>query len=253
MVYWYEKIKDLEIPQPETIILELSEDIRAEFYERFPKALLTKIKPIANKIGYPLFVRTDLSSIKHSWEKTCYIENEAKLKQNIFNLIIDNICINFLGLPYEALVFRRYIPLEAGFKAFWGNMPVAKERRYFLKDGKVQCFHPYWPEDAILNPNVANWKEILRKQNKETKSEIKLLSNYALMVGDVLDGYWSIDFAYGQDKKWYLIDMATGEDSYHWIECKFCPKEMKEHYLKLYEQKKNKKSTFAKFFDKGAD
>ena len=87
------------------------------------------------------------------------------------------------------------------------------------------------------------------------KKSIKLPNDTIplVMVGDVLDGYWSIDFAYGQDKRWYLIDMAIGEESYHWIECKFCPKKMKEYYLKLSEQKKNKKSIFAKFFDKGVE
>ena len=234
LIYWYDKIKNLEIPQPKTIILKLSAKVRREFYEGFPVGLLEQIKPITKELDYPLFVRSDLYSGKHGWERTCFIENEDHLESNIYNLIEDNLC----GLPYTALVFRKYIFLEAGFKAFWGNMPVAKERRYFLRDGKVQCHHPYWPIDSIRNPSMENWKKILKKQNKEIKSEIKFLSNYVIMVGEVLDGYWSIDFAFGRDKKWYLIDMALGDDSYHWIDCKYCPKGMKEHYLRLNELKK---------------
>ena len=43
--------------------------------------------------------------------------------------------------------------------------------------------------------------------------EVKLLSHYAMLVVEVLEGYWSIDFAFGQDGECYLIDVATGEHS----------------------------------------
>jgi len=59
----------------------------------------------------------------------------------------------------------------------------------------------------------------LKELNTETTDEIEILTGYAEMVARVLDGYWSVDFAYGKNGKWYLIDMATGEHSWH-PECK---------------------------------
>lgn len=29
------------------------------------------------------------------------------------------------------------------------------------------------------------------------------------------EGYWSVDFAKGQDGTWYFIDMAEGDQSWH--------------------------------------
>lgn len=231
MLYWYPKIKDLEIPQPKTLIYKLSEKELKYFHnEQFPETLSKNIKPIISKFSYPFFVRTDFASGKHGWEDTCFIENKKKLTRNIFEVVVENLIADLFGLPFEALVFREYIPLEAGFKAFYGNMPVAKERRYFIKDGQIQCHHPYWPKDAIRNPDNKDWEIILEKQNNETEKEIELLSKYCLMVADKLEGYWSVDFAYGQDGKWYLIDMAEGDHSFHWLESDFCPEEMKKQH-----------------------
>ena len=231
MLYWYPRIKNLEIPQPKTEIYQLKKSELSSFYnERFPKTLIKNLNPIISKFSYPFFIRTDFSSAKHSWENSCFIESKEKLSKNIFEIIIQNILADMIGLPFRALILREYIPLEAGFKAFDGNMPVAKERRYFIKDGLIQCHHPYWPKDSIRTPNNEDWENILEKQNIETKKEIDLLSKYCLLVASIFEGYWSVDFAYGQDKKWYLIDMAEGSHSFHWLECDFCPAEMKKQY-----------------------
>lgn len=244
MLYWYPKIKALDIPQPKTRMYKLTKQELKTFHnEQFPPTLMKHIEPIVSEFSYPFFVRTDFASGKHGWEKTCYIENEEKLSRNIFEVIVENLIADLFGLPFKALVFREYIPLEAGFKAFYGNMPVAKERRYFIKDDQIQCHHPYWPKDSIESPNKDNWEKILEEQNKETEDEIKLLSKYCTMVSEVLEGYWSIDFAYGQDKKWYVIDMALGDNSFHWLECEFCPEEMRKRYQRIDEkyQKQQKK------------
>ena len=120
---------------------------------------------------------------------------------------------------YSALVFREFIEMDSGYTAFNG-MPVNPERRYFIKDGKVQCRHVYWVEEAIQRPSVDNWRELSEKMNTETESEITLLTKYAEMVAKEFDGYWSLDFCRGKDGTFYLIDMALGERSWH-PECPF--------------------------------
>lgn len=98
-------------------------------------------------------------------------------------------------------------------------MPVASERRYFINKGQIQCHHPYWILDSIHDPSVDNWRELLTELNEETPEEVKLLSKYALSVAEILEGYWSVDFALSNKGEWYLIDMAKGEDSFHNDQC----------------------------------
>jgi hypothetical protein len=244
MLYWYEQTKDLEIPQPKTFIYKIPEEFLNIFYEeQFPEGLLEEIYPITEELGFPLFLRTDYSSIKHNYEKTCFVDSKTKLEDNIYNVIEGNILADYIGFPFKALIFREFIELEYKFKAFKGNLPIAKERRYFINNREIQCYHPYWPIDTIKNPSLPNYKELLSELNKQSEDEIKLLSKYSLMVAEVLDSYyntkdekkellnnWSVDFAKGINGLWYLIDIAIGERSFHWLSCVNCPPEMKRDY-----------------------
>jgi len=118
----------------------------------------------------------------------------------------------------NALVFREFIQMKYSFRAF-GGLPIGHERRYFLRDGKVICHHPYWPLDAIKfwqgTPKPINWKFQLHYLNREYKGEIKILTVYAQNIATVLSGYWSVDFCRSTKDGWYFIDCASGEDSWH--------------------------------------
>ena len=225
MLIWYPKIKDLDIPQPKTEEYIFPEEDLKCMYDGKLKLGMKEIKETANKVNYPLFLRTDLSSAKHFWKNTCYVEKEGDLEKHIMEVIEFNFCADMMGLNFKALFFREYIPMDSRFTAFFGEMPVNPERRYFIKDGKTQCHHAYWTEDAIeggtKEDNLPkNCKEIIKEINNETKEEIKLLSEYANQVIKVFPkDYWSIDFCKAKDGRWILIDMATGEDSWHDYTC----------------------------------
>lgn len=224
LLYWYPKIKKLPIPMPKTVIVKIPFENFLNFLDD-PSALKDYQKEIilaAKKVGFPLFLRTDLASGKHDWLETCYVEKPEKLMRNIYGVVEANFTADPvrhpLGLPCQALVFREFVELDCKFKAFNG-LPIARERRYFIKDGKVMCHHPYWPEDAIRfwreTKEPDNWKEMLAELNLERPREIKLLTSYAEKVAEILEGYWSIDFAKAKTGIWYLIDAALGEESWH--------------------------------------
>ena len=227
MLYWYPKIKDLPIPMPKTEFFIIPKKYFPDIYwseKKVWKMLKDnekEIKKIARKIGYPLFLRTDQASGKHDWKRTCYVEKEEDLLQHAMNVIEFNMMADIVGtLPYKALVFREFIEMDSKFVAFYGDLPINPERRYFIKDGKVVEHFPYWIEDAIERGSFKeklpkNWRSILREINRETEEEVKLLTRYAQMVANRFKGYWSVDFCRAKDGTWYLIDMALGKDSWH--------------------------------------
>jgi len=228
MLLWYPKIKDLDIPQPKTEMLELEGLAGWGYPEERLGRDYPKIKSVARKIGYPLFVRTDLASGKHDWERSCYVADETRLGANIRGVLEFNYCADVVGLQCRALVFREFIKMASAFTAFWGKMPVNPERRYFIKDGGILCHHHYWIEDAIRNPSIENWKPVLKKLNTETPEEVSLLTSHAEKVGKVLKGYWSVDFCKGANGVWYLIDLAKGDISWHEESCPFKKREMEK-------------------------
>jgi hypothetical protein len=247
MLYWYPKIKNLAIPQPRTVIVELEERKELDDMLDGDFSALDKyweeIRKKAREIGFPLFMRTDLSSGKHEYKRSCYVEKLEDIRSHLFR-IIDLSGLGLIGMPYKAIVFREFIPLDSKFTA-WKDLPVARERRYFVNDGKLLCHHPYWFQDAIerveytvnkppfpdysrlfsefeISPDnikKKGWREELQELNIETVEEIELLTKYAETVGEILNGYWSVDFAKGENGVWYLIDCAMGLESFHVEDC----------------------------------
>lgn len=229
MLYWWPLAALTDVPRPETIIIWTGIHPLMNMLDGkpLPDHLKDFITIGAKKLGYPLFIRTDLASGKHNWKETCYVPSKDVLFQHIYGVVEENDMAGILGLNYQAIVLRKFIPLEHHFTAFWGQMPVAKERRYFIRDGKVECHHPYWQEEAIAVSSwpeeelikaynlPKNWRSLLADLNRETEEEISLLTSYAEQFGKYLSGYWSLDFAKGQDGKWYFIDAALGDQSWH--------------------------------------
>jgi len=219
LLYWWPKVKDLGIPVPRTEIWEA--DLKSWFDAmeggRLPPKIgfLDEAQRIARLIGYPLFLRTDLASGKHGWKRTCFVQEESALPEHIYGVLEENEIAGIVALDYRALVFREMLSLLAPFTAFRGDLPIARERRYFVRDGQIECHHPYWPEDAIGNPSCGDWRTQLASLSYETIAEKQILADYSEKVAQAMKGYWSVDYAFAVDGTWYLIDMAEGEKSWH--------------------------------------
>ncbi|MBU0894480.1 MAG: ATP-grasp domain-containing protein [Nanoarchaeota archaeon] len=229
LLYWFPKIKNLEIPIPRTEIIRLNDNEKKEYYEGEGDFFnLDRIERevrhlIESKFSLPVFLRTDELSAKHSWKDTCYLNNFSELKNHLAELVIHNKLADFLGLPLEAIVVREFIPMDTGFNAFSGEMPVNPERRYFVEDGKLLCHHAYWIEKAVEKGTLStllpeNWKAIVSKMNYEGE-EVNLLTQYSKKVSQNVYGYWGVDFCKAKDGRWILIDMALGNDSWHPFDC----------------------------------
>lgn len=246
MNYWYPKIKDLGIPMPETRILlpkHVSNWYRCLDGIPLPSEDVDVILANAEELGYPVFMRSDLVSVKHEYLNTCFVGRKEELVPHLVRIIEGNA---LRDQPMTTIVLRKYLSLVYGFKAFRG-LPIAPERRYFVIDGEVVCHHPYWPEEAIHGKRGTYrgpasppknwemhtkylglpqyWRRILKKMNTETPEEIELLSGYASKIGKVLGGAWSVDFALAytarnhKAKQWYMIDAALAAQSYHDPKC----------------------------------
>lgn len=232
MCLWWPKIIDLGIPVPKTTIAQTPDECPdllnqwmwaaiGESDEGIPSGWgvwFQRVQELADSIGYPLFVRTDLFSGKHGWNRTCYVPAADGLERHLLWIVHDGELASFIGMRHRAVVLREYLLLDPPFRAFEG-MPVARERRYFVRDGEVICHHPYWIADAMRwyagTPKPRDWERDLAALNEERAAEVKLLTEYATRVAAIMDGYWSVDFACAHDGTWYLIDMARGENSWH--------------------------------------
>lgn len=235
MLVWWPKIKDLGIPVPKTEFVPIArEETLESVCDGTPltpgvKDSIAQVRNLADSFGYPVFMRSDLSSGKHSWKNTCFVRKADSIESNILTLCGEHELWTLLGLNYKAIVVREFLELETAFTAFSGDMPINKEFRFFIKNGEVICYHFYWPEEAFNShparmAGTPDYKVKLRELNQLSEQEDKLLNSYARTVGAVMPEFWSVDFAKGKNGVWYLIDMAVGENSYHWPGCPNGPK-----------------------------
>jgi hypothetical protein len=210
LAYWFPLVSNLGIPVPKTVV------VPSVWEELLSPEFIAKLDAEAQKLGYPVFMRTDLSSGKHDWKNTCFVSDPTVLGSNL--VFLDE--YNRIGkFGYTSIVLREFLQLETRFVSFPGDMPINKERRYFIRDGRVVCHHPYWPQEAFYENTLFIHGTNLDLLNHEDNHEVTLLTGYAEKVAAVLSGYWSVDFAKTKSGEWYLIDMAVGEHSYHWKPC----------------------------------
>jgi hypothetical protein len=228
MLFWYPKIKG-QVPTPNTVFIPLPKNTLEWMDDApIPKDFIAQVVKEAKAIGYPIFMRTDVTSAKFNWVETCFVKSETQLTRNLFHLIEENLMIDMMGeaLP-SALVLREFLKLDTAFLAF-KYMPVAREFRLFMRDGEMECWHPYWPEDAIKfwgPKEPKNWRSRLAKlSEKPSKTEWTTIEGIANKASAVLPGYWSVDLC-RTNRGWYVTDCARAEVSHH-VPCPHAPKEL---------------------------
>lgn len=177
MLFWWPKIKELGIPVPKTEIVLQKDDWWSYLDgKRFSEDDISTLKEAIAKVGYPAFMRTDLASGKHRYLKSSYVDSSSIIESNLFQLIEQNA---LRDLWFSAIIVREFIYLDYRFTAFDG-LPIAPERRYFIKDGKVICHHCCSEDTKLLTENGFKFiKDLTQDEriftlNPDTK-EIELL------------------------------------------------------------------------------
>ncbi len=224
MSYWYPIIIKNGIKTPKTKMITLDYKKSYELFDIVDgktnetiENLITTVLGFIKDISLPCFLRTGQTSGKHDWEETCMITNNDRdyVRNHIHSIIDFSGCFD---LAIDTWVVREYLPTIPMFYAFRG-MPIIKERRYFVNDGKVINHFPYWPEHAIdgnINEiNYPKWRKILFESNIQTKKEINILTKLSEKATYNIKGYWSIDWIWTKNG-WYCTDMALGKYSYHY-------------------------------------
>lgn len=229
ILYWLPLVEKVKIPFPKTCIVSMQDPLEAYkvldsggakcFWDYYK----TRFKEAADEIGFPLFLRTSHFSGKHSFLSTCFIPNWTSLPTHLMRLIDESGAADFSMLPITCFALREYLQPFPGFLAFNG-LPIGKERRWFVNNGKILCHHPYWPQEAFLRrPPDVGWLETLRRVNKESLKEKAILRDYSLRFASITREYFSIDYFCDASGKWWLIDMAEGERSWHPKSCSIIP------------------------------
>ena len=224
-LYWFPRIKHLGVPETRFVAYDHTAWVDAmESSERLPNftklvaATVREVRSIGDELGYPLFVRSDQTSAKHSGPDSYLARDTEQVGRVLWATVEDNELKLWMDREQPtAFMLRQFLDLRSAFVAFGGH-PIAREWRYFVRDGELACSHFYWPEDALSfygGGEPPRWREALEElRQQEPPAD---LTDRAEDAGAACDDhpFWSVDFAQDRLGGWWLIDMAVGERSWH--------------------------------------
>lgn len=217
---WFPAIEAAGLPVPRTMFVDYEPSSLwpiCDGQEPLADFPLATLKETAAQMGYPLFVRTDLSSAKHDGPKSYRADSEADLLRCIGRTFEDN-AMKDIASSTRCWMFRELLNISYSFTGF-GGLPIGKEWRFFADQDGVKCHHFYWPEQAFERgfgvPD--DWRERLAVLSVEPDDDtLATLSAMVLKAVQAIgENCWSVDFAQDETGKWWLIDMARAESSWH--------------------------------------
>ncbi len=228
--YWFPRIEAAGLPVPRTDLLCMDGDTAIDFYRVFdgkaPGArcvpFCEKVAECSDRMGYPCFLRTGLTSGKHNWDNTCHLGSREDILIHVIAIIEYSECVDMMGLPFDVWAVREMLPVQPlAVCRKWANMPVCREFRVFVNDDKVQCMHPYWPSDVLDQGGAVgvDGSIDIDRLNVASVDDVDLYS-LASSAGEAVGGSWSVDLL-TTSRGWYVTDMAEADRSYHWPSCRF--------------------------------
>lgn len=230
--FWFPFLQRAGLPVPRTRTFAMPEEAKAVIPDRFDgrrgkdggKALTGFAAHIASEVrrdfGFPFFLRTDHTSGKHEWSRTCYVGSAGDLAAHMVVIAEYSEIVDMIGLPWETWVARELLPTAPiGTCPLYRDMPICREFRAFVGGGKVVCVHPYWPREALekggarLSPRDYHKLSTLRDVG-----ELEQVRDLAARAGAAIGGAWSVDIL-DTARGWCITDMAEAERSWHWPDC----------------------------------
>jgi hypothetical protein len=241
MSYWFPRLEATGVPVPKTHLIHwpdepifyLSTEPREDVGLKSDlNSLVAAVREKCDEMGYPCFLRTGQGSGKHQFKDCCYVESPEVVETRIRNLVEWSEMVDMMGLSCRNWAVREYLPVLALAKLHnYGDMPLVREIRCFISDGRRVSIAPYWPEGAILK-GVSNringrveqsrdqealdavaelWRQAGRIDRSAGIQAAQILDTVATAFAD--DGAWSLDLLWTKNG-WYAIDMAEAHRSY---------------------------------------
>jgi len=213
------KTKIIKMPEKaQKVIWGLFDGNEGDEADRKPLGyFIEELIAAATDMGFPCFLRTDHTSAKHSWEDTCFVKSVSDLMGHVYQIAEASEIADMIGLPWDTWAVREFLPtIPIGVCSRYGNMPVCREFRYFIEDGRYVCSHPYWPMDSLID---GGFDISQQEYDALCSGRTQELDQIAIAAGRAIGGAWSVDVLDTQ-RGWFVTDMAEAHKSFHWAGCK---------------------------------
>lgn len=138
----------------------------------------------------PVIVKDFVKSRKHEWHEACFIPSASDRDA------VERVVRKFVELQdddlNEGLVFREFVDFEPLAVHSKSGMPLTKEFRLFVLDGRVIFSSPYWDEGdyADVKPPIDDFRDVARQ---------------------IASRFFTIDVAKRRDGDWLIVELGDGQ------------------------------------------
>lgn len=236
--YWYPRVKDCGICQPDSLIFQLPDNVVSACFEPYkPECdkIITDyfrdtVMPKLKGVGPVVFMKNGTFSNKYDFGNSCVAH------ANIHEMVDKFTSINYLSECFGAggmaeLVIRKYIGdpnyIDEHIPKIYSGMPLRPEFRVFYDFDNKRVLYPafYWDKDYCKESIDRNYTDRIvynacyddiHKFYEEHKDEVvKMVDEHMRNVD--LQGAWSVDIMYEEEEdQYWLIDMAIAAQSAYW-------------------------------------
>lgn len=138
----------------------------------------------------PIIVKDYVKSQKHFWSEACFIPDASDSKQ------VAKVVNRFLELQgkdlNEGLVFREFVELEELTNHSKSGMPLTKEFRLFVKEGKAIAQFNYWDEGDYADTSID-------------------LRVFQSVISQVQSCFFTMDIAKTIGGDWIIVELGDGQ------------------------------------------
>ena len=226
--FWFPKLAAAGLPVPRTVLVHMTDEAESEAWQMFDgkkpgaafERFVSALRSAGDEVGYPCFLRSDHTSAKHGWNLACFVQSPDRIGDHAFQIAYFSECNAFMGeLPWRDWAVREFLPtLPLAICPHYNNMPVCREFRFFVNDGIIQCWHPYWPQESLARGGVGPNAIPALLEKLWQMDDLDMLSMLASAAGQACGGAWSVDLLETK-RGWYVTDMAEALRSWHWPDC----------------------------------
>lgn len=223
LAYWFPPLQAAGLPVPATEIVETDVNLLQLLDGNYPDgfdAFMKELEGAVKRIGLPCFLRTGHTSGKHEWRRTCMLSDRNRLGWHVAALVESSALADMFGLPTQTWVVRELIQTEPLFHCLnYEDFPVTREFRFFVENGAVTHWQPYWPAGACEQgkPDNDGWDVLLDEASQIDAPEREKLEALAIAAATAVDdGYWSVDLLQDAGGAWWITDMADGAQSFRY-------------------------------------
>jgi hypothetical protein len=139
---------------------------------------------------HPVIVKDYVKSQKHYWAEACFIPRASE------DEAVETVVRRFLDIQgpdiNEGLVFREFIELEELGAHTQSGMPLTKEFRLFVREGKIMDAFYYWDEGDYqgLQPEINSFEEL---------------------IPEIKSNFFTMDIAKRKDGDWMIVELGDGQ------------------------------------------